>query len=218
LLIFILFPLVDNPGRLYYFFPESWYDAWEEFATMRLEGFLILGTFLLGLITGGLILYIAFSQRIRGWRKARLVVLYLFLLFNTFGIILPTLGHAHGKTARIVCGSNIKQIYLALQQYALDYESHLPPGLNTLSDSGYLTGKDVFRCPGRQRPNQEFSDYIYYGAKHTLREKTPFLLVKDRERNHLGKYCNLLMSDGEIIYSHQDQQPKNGDSAANPAN
>jgi len=42
------------------------------------------------------------------------------------GILLPALGTAREKSRRIGCMSNLKQIGLALKQYALDYSDKFP--------------------------------------------------------------------------------------------
>lgn len=213
LILFILSPLMDNPYSLYPFLPESWYDAWEYFAVFGMEGFLVISTLFLFLLTVALIINNAFSRKVRGWQKTKIVFLHLFLLFVVFLVFISFLGRAREKARRISCFSNLRQIYLALDLYASDNESQLPPDLKILSDTDYLADQRVFRCPSRRRPNSEFSDYIYYGAGQTLEYgmwqkqkfegKTPFLLAKDRDKNHPGKYCNLLMSNGEIIQQNK---------------
>jgi len=207
LLLLILFPLVDNPSWLYSFLSEAWYDAWEEFAALHMEGYLYVSTLFLFLFTICLIFCTAFSQEIQRERKTGLVILYLFLAFFAFGFLIPTLGKAREKAKRIHCSSNLKQIYLAFDQYALDYKSYLPPDLKTLSKADYLTCKSVYHCPSQSRPNSEFSDYLYYGAGRKLDENPPFLLLRDRDKNHPGKYCNLLMSDGQIIHRENRSEP-----------
>jgi Protein of unknown function (DUF1559) len=199
LLFFLLFSLAYSPDTLYSVLP-AWYDVWEKFAVMHLGWYLSISALFLFLFTFFLTFCEAFSRKFRGWRKAGVVVLYVFLTFFALSIFLPLLGRAREGSRRISCFSNLRSIRLALQQYALDYESHLPPDLKTLSNTHYLTDKGIFRCPSRVRENSNsgFSDYLYYGAGHKLGEKTPFPLVKDQEKNHPGKYWNLIMSDGHF--------------------
>ena len=201
LLLFILFPLVDNPDWLYSFLPEAWYDVWEEFAVIHMERYLALCALLLISLSGALGFVSLFScLHARKRENIIALMLYIFLTFTACGILLPTLGRAREKAKRIACTSNLKQIYLALDQYALDYQSHLPPDLKTLSSTDYLTGESIYRCMSRKRPNKEFSDYLYYGAGHKLDEKPAFILLRDRDKNHPGKYWNLLMSDGKTAH------------------
>lgn len=201
LLLFILFPLVDNPDWLYSFLPEAWYDVWEEFAVIHMERYLTLCILLLICLSGALGFVSLFScLHTRKRDNIIALMLYLFLTFTACGILLPTLGRAREKAKRIACTSNLKQIYLALDQYALDYQSYLPPDLKTLSSTGYLTCESIYRCMSRKRPNKEFSDYLYYGDGRKLDEKPTFILLRDRDKNHPGKYWNLLMSDGKTIH------------------
>lgn len=208
LLFFVLFPLVYSPDSLYSVLPESRYEIWEDFAVIHMERYLSIVALFLCLFPGILTLCEIFSRNYRGWRKTGVVMLYVFLTFFALAILSPTLGRAREGGRRISCFSNLRSIRLALQQYCLDYE-YLPPDLKTLSDAAYLTDKGVYRCPSRYGLNVEFSDYFYYGAGRKLDEKTPFLLLRDRDKNHPGKYWNLLMSDGERIQRNSAQGDKN---------
>ncbi len=57
----------------------------------------------------------------------------------------------------------MKQIGLALVQYAEENAGAYPPDLRTLIETDYLTDESIYRCPSRRRPNPEFSDYQYLG-------------------------------------------------------
>jgi len=68
------------------------------------------------------------------------------------GILLPALGTAREKSRRIGCMSNLKQIGLALKQYALDYSDKFPiigacNGLEVLRQTSFLTNYKVYTCP-----------------------------------------------------------------------
>ncbi len=199
LLFFILFPLAYSPDSLYTFLPESWYDVWENFAVIHMGRYLSISALFLFLFTGFWTFCTAFSSQVKGWEKTGLVMFYIFLTFIAWAILAPTLGRAREGVRQISCFSNLRSIRLALQQYALDYGSHLPPDLKTLSSTDYLSDKGVYCCPSQDNSNSEFSDYLYYGAGHKLDENPPFLLLRDRDKNHPGKYWNLLMSNGERI-------------------
>ena len=199
LVIFVLYPLCNNPQRLYPFLAESWYDLWEEFAVMHSEGWLAICSLFLFLLAGSLTFIMPFRQKHKVLKKIMIGVLYAFLALVSLGMIASKFGSAREGSKRISCSSNLIQIGLALGQYALDNESNLPPDLKTLADTDYLTDKGIHRCPSRWRQNTEFSDYLYYGVGRKIEEKPPFILLRDRDKNHPGKYWNILMSNGNIV-------------------
>ncbi len=206
LLAFVFLPLLEHPEMLYSRLPASIYDAWEEFAVLHLEGWiLITGLFFL-LFSMGLALVTPFSGEVRGWKKTGRTLLYFFFAFLWLLFAIPLTGRAHERAKRISCTSNLKQIYMGLEQYAGDYEGFLPPDLETLQKSGYLTDQEIYHCPSRLRPNAEFSDYLYFGKDRTLKGPS-FLLVRDRDKNHPGVYWNNLFSDGQILSGAKRGEP-----------
>nr|WP_294503403.1 DUF1559 domain-containing protein [uncultured Victivallis sp.] len=67
-------------------------------------------------------------------------------------MLLPALNQARERARRISCVSNLRQIGQSLAQYAIDFESRLPPGeynegLEVLRSSGVLTDYAVYLCP-----------------------------------------------------------------------
>lgn len=203
LLAFVFLPLLDHPEKLYPLLPVPLYDAWEEFAVLRLEEFITatgVFFFLFALAWG---LVTPLSRKARGWRKAGITLLYLLLAFFWLTFALPMQGRARDRARRISCNSNLRQIYIELEVYAGDNAGFLPPELAALNTQGYLTDREVFRCPSRRRPNPEFSDYLYFGKGRTLKE--PFyLLLCDRDGNHPGGRWNNLFSDGRIRWETED--------------
>lgn len=195
--LFMLWPLLENPGILYPILPESGYDLWEEFAVMRLEGILAAGILFLALSAIGIGIFEGLSRAGHIPKKAGIVFGYLALAFFTFFAGTPALGRAREKAKRISCQSNMKQINMALQLYAGDFDDAFPPNLRTLRDTDYLADQQIYRCPSRTRPNPEFSDYRYFGNGRK-RNEPPFPILRDQKKNHPGKYENLLYSDGRV--------------------
>ena len=130
-------------------------------------------------------------------RKQRLAWCAGYLLFALLmlGFLLPQLGRARETSCRIVCYTNLKQIYLALKMYADDYSGCLPPDLETLKTQCYLTDDQTFYCPTqRKNENPGRIYYEYYGRGHKITDQ-PFLLLADRPGNHPFHYRNMMLSD-----------------------
>lgn len=126
------------------------------------------------------------------------IMLSFTLAFLWGGVLYEGIWHAREHANRIACSSNLKAIYLTLEQYAEDNGDFFPPDLRTLQKQGYLADQRVFRCPRRTRPNSEFSDYLYLGKGRRLSEP-PFLLLRDRKENHLDGYRNAIFSNGNLM-------------------
>ena len=162
---------------------------------MHLDGFLAIGMLFLLLTALGGGCFIA--EKAKGWKKAGIFCGYLCLALWTLFCGMPGLGQAREKARRISCKSNMKQIGLALVQYAEENAGAYPPDLRTLIETDYLTDESIYRCPSRRRPNPEFSDYQYLGKGRQC-EDPAFPILHDLPKNHPGKYSNILYSNNEI--------------------
>jgi len=137
----------------------------------------------------------------------RSCIMFCFVAFILH--IFSLLSDPSEKARRISCSSNLKQIYLALHQYAADYAGYYPPanggvGLETLRKNDYLTDYAVFTCPSiktvrgkNDQPLTEVNvDYVYVGGLNT--KSNPNLpLLYDKANNH-GYFGNVLFADCSV--------------------
>ncbi len=116
------------------------------------------------------------------------------------GMLLPALASAKEKARRVECGSNMRQIGLAMRMYADDHDSYLPgPGHGTdarqeswiRSISSYLGQSDgIRRCPsdwnGFKRVQLGGTSYVLNGFT-SVDYVTPFgeVLESDRRLDRL---------------------------------
>ena len=85
-------------------------------------------------------------------------------------MLLPALNQARGRAKAIGCLSNIKQLGLAVINYADDYDSMLPRHYDwtkKLSDNAYMAAKsNLFVCTERDPRGKWLDDYRTYGILH----------------------------------------------------
>jgi len=146
------------------------------------------------------------------WRFSRSLGWCLFVLVIAFFPViktLPKLGSAREKAKRISCASNLRQIVLALQQYAMDFNGWYPPqngaaGLEILRREEYLSDYKIYVCPstpdkagsGNQPLTEDNISYEYYGGSRNDSPKGSVVL-RDRNLNHQW-YGNVLYADGYV--------------------
>ena len=181
-------------------FPDAVYSDWEEFYIMKWRDSAIrplcsLFTFLISLAC---CIITPFLRKTDVREKVASMFIYLLLALFSLSFLMPSFGAAREPSRRISCGSNLRQIQICLRQYAEDFDGFLPPDLPALFESAYLSDAAIYRCPGRWESHTDFSDYLYYGANRRIDEKPPFILLKDRMKNHPGKYGNLMLSNGNL--------------------
>lgn len=139
-----------------------------------------------------------------------IVILVAIALVVVIGL-LRAMKTAQERASAISCTSNIKQIGLALAQYAIDYENFLPPwdnarGLEILRSTGVLTDYAVYVCPssgtkpgsGDEPLNDSNCDYLYLGGLAIELNGAEDCPVAFEKRVHIGNRVNVLYLDGHV--------------------
>ena len=190
--------LFHHPDALLHFLPSGSRGGVEEFIVMQLDLYLFESGLFFLLFSLALALATPFFFKRSRQERTIMTLIYLFLAFLWLAVTFPGAGMARERARRIACISDLKAIYLSLGQYAEDNDGFLPPELALLNEQGYLTDREVYRCPSRTLPNAEFSEYLYFGKDHKLKGP-PFILMRDRDDNHPGVYRNNLYSNGQVL-------------------
>lgn len=134
-----------------------------------------------------------------------LTIIAIIVTFATMSLLIPSAiitaisrSTGHPASPKLICTSRMKQLGLALKQYAMDHKDQFPvannlDGLNELKTKGYLSDEMLFQCPSG--PKDGFSYYYLGGFKE---EDSPDIsLIFDRPGNH-SNYVNVLFLDGHI--------------------
>ncbi len=191
IVLFVLWPL-----------EHSW-TAWsgsplfQEFLVIELEDWLLRISWGFCFLSFFFAWFMAFRRKDTVAVRVTGVIIFLVATILWFGSAIPAFGKAREHARRTSCGSNLRQIYLSFQQYAENSQGNLPPELQTLVKSEYLTDPGIYRCPSYWKDNG-FTDYLYFGAGRKLSEKPPFILIEDLPDNHPGTFRNRLYSNGKI--------------------
>jgi len=135
------------------------------------------------------------------------------------GMLLPALNSAREKARRISCASNLKQVGLALKQYAMDFKDWFPAAAGAsigspannfelLRSDEYLSDYKIYICPSTTNtpaPSGSLTSsnisYVYHAAMmegaNDVTGNPDSAIVVDAALNHT-KFGNLLFLDGHV--------------------
>ena len=124
------------------------------------------------------------------------------------GMMLPALGTAREKARKMSCGSNLKQIGLAIRMYSQEYKDRFPnalgrSGFELLRSGGYLENVKMFNCPSTpdsipDGQNLQVSNVSFmYACNMSESTSVDSALAIDRNTNH-ARFGNVLFCDGHI--------------------
>ena len=121
------------------------------------------------------------------------------------GMLLPAIGQARERARRADCGNNLRQIGIALHNYATDHRERFSADLDALYPR-YVDDLKVFSCPssGNDTPAAASEgDYFYY-AGFTEAAASTEIILEDNAGNHGDAGKNVLYVGGNIEWIAAD--------------
>lgn len=151
-------------------------------------------------------------------------------------ILFPVFARARERARSTSCQNNLRQIGLALQLYADDYDGAFPPVDGDLTPlvPRYLQEPDIFSCPsgmiayvmvpGEEMtypaeplsrpapigPSGEIGTSYFYVGGRTVRSKGELGLLVDGTPDVHNDRGNVLLVNGRVFSIRPDQWPKYG--------
>jgi prepilin-type N-terminal cleavage/methylation domain-containing protein/prepilin-type processing-associated H-X9-DG protein len=125
-----------------------------------------------------------------------LVVISIIVILA--GLLTPALSRANRQAKKVECINNLKQIGMALNQYALDNNGSYPANLAALTttpaNDPYLPpGTTLLQCSG------DNGAYTYNGSGQTIGTvNATFNMCQCPATSHPGSTRNILYGDGHV--------------------
>jgi len=160
-----------------------------------------------------------YARTIPGMRTNRTLRVVGIVLASVLGcivlgtIFLPSLNRRPDQAPRVKCASNMKQIGLAIEMYAMNEHGHFPDDLDTLLETQDLT-TSVVNCPssndapavlptsqpvGTKFLTSGHVSYIYVGKGLNTQTATPdVVLLYEPLGNHSNSGMNVLFGDFHV--------------------
>ncbi|MCM8761079.1 MAG: DUF1559 domain-containing protein [Candidatus Omnitrophica bacterium] len=124
-----------------------------------------------------------------------LIVTGMFLLI--FSLLAPFVNMAKGRSRRLGCANNLREISLGLHKYAADHNDLFPPKLGDLYPR-YVSHEKVFDCPAiKNVGTKEAPDYEYTVGLSEISSPRE-IIVRDKDGNHKKSGMNIVRVDGTI--------------------
>jgi prepilin-type processing-associated H-X9-DG protein len=170
----------------------------------------------------------------RWWQRHRILVWAICIIViggMLISILLPSLCQAREPANRIKCASNLKQIGLAIQDYAQHHEGQYPASLSELLANEEISA-EVMTCPSSNDEkasgantaevvaelkaaeanapgHKDCLSYIYAGrGLNTKTVSATAVVLYEPLNNHDGDGSHVLFGDGHVEFIGKQEWPK----------
>jgi hypothetical protein len=127
-------------------------------------------------------------------RKVATGIILIIGAVVVIGWVLPC-RESWESSKRIACMNNLRQIGLALKQYAIDHDDKFPKTLEELENGRYLSSIKNFQCRAR-----ESGGYIFNLAVTNEAVSTDSILVADDGPHGADDGVNAFYAGGHVGY------------------